>query len=314
MEIRIISLKDSSRYESMQKLCKNPPHNLAKDFQFSIFDAISPSSPHFEGLRAKHYDKNRLKESDWVYCKRGAELEPNELGCYMSHFLLWQECVSKNTPIVICEDDIELKENFKEAVMKCLKSPFDLVRLHAEYWGYRGGTFQKVLPRIENEPLYMTSKENLSMASRFKRFLRKDCFKLYQILRRCYYPLSMFEKESFLDEHFYMSSLYLNSCACYYLTPNGAKILIEKSRYFTEPSDIFLSNSPKHKLPNIVYMPLCVKFGEASLQTTICLPKHFKKVFPYTPKRLIMPLINLVHRLRAYHCFKSAFEKHRKHK
>ncbi|WP_104761357.1 glycosyltransferase family 25 protein [Helicobacter cetorum] len=312
MEVRIISLKSSPRYEKMQELCKNPPHNLAKDFQFNIFEAISPSSSCFENLKSKHYHKNYLKESDWVYCKRGAELEPNELGCYMSHFLLWQECVNKNTPIIICEDDIIFEESFKQAIRECEQSPFDLVRLHAEYWGYRGGTFQKVLPRIENEPLYMNAKESLNVTNSIKRFLRKDCFKLYQILRRCYYPLSMFEKEMFLSEHFYMSSLYFNSSACYYLTPKGAKTLIEKSRYFCEPLDIFLSNTFKHQLANVVYVPLCVRFNEMSLVTTIVLSKKIKKVFPYAPKRLIMPIINLMHRLQAYRQSKKTFEKYRK--
>lgn len=31
-----------------------------------------------------------------------------ELGCYASHYLMWQKCVEINEPIIILEDDIKI--------------------------------------------------------------------------------------------------------------------------------------------------------------------------------------------------------------
>lgn len=36
---------------------------------------------------------------------RGKSLSKGQLGCYASHFLLWEECVKINAPIIIIEDD-----------------------------------------------------------------------------------------------------------------------------------------------------------------------------------------------------------------
>ncbi|GAA7279548.1 hypothetical protein HpM006_06930 [Helicobacter pylori] len=77
-----------------------------------------------------------MLKSDWFhsdYCYQ--ELLPREFGCYLSHYLLWKECVKTNQPVVILEDDTVLESNFMQALEDCLKSPFDFVRLYGHYWG-----------------------------------------------------------------------------------------------------------------------------------------------------------------------------------
>ncbi|CCF80089.1 putative lipopolysaccharide biosynthesis protein [Helicobacter bizzozeronii CCUG 35545] len=35
-----------------------------------------------------------------------------ELGCYASHYSLWQKCIQLHEPIAILEDDVHLKPHF----------------------------------------------------------------------------------------------------------------------------------------------------------------------------------------------------------
>ncbi|BCI99777.1 glycosyltransferase family 25 protein [Helicobacter pylori] len=103
---------------------------------FQIFDAISPKHEDFEKFVQELYDAQSMLKSDWFhsdYCYQ--ELLPREFGCYLSHYLLWKECVKTNQPIVILEDDVTLESNFMQALEDCLKSPFDFVRLYGHYWG-----------------------------------------------------------------------------------------------------------------------------------------------------------------------------------
>ncbi len=39
-----------------------------------------------------------------------------ELGCFASHYALWQYCLCHNTPICVLEDDIEIESSFFEAL------------------------------------------------------------------------------------------------------------------------------------------------------------------------------------------------------
>ena len=46
----------------------------------------------------------------------GFELTPNELGCFLSHKKSWQECVDKNIPTIVFEDDFFLLPHFEKAI------------------------------------------------------------------------------------------------------------------------------------------------------------------------------------------------------
>lgn len=47
--------------------------------------------------------------------RRGYTLTGGELGCYASHYLLWERCISEDKPLLIFEDDVALNENFLTA-------------------------------------------------------------------------------------------------------------------------------------------------------------------------------------------------------
>ncbi|MFP6141526.1 glycosyltransferase family 25 protein [Helicobacter pylori] len=136
ISVYIISLKESQRRLDTEKLVLESNEKFKGRCVFQIFDAISPKHEDFEKFVQELYDAQSMLKSDWFhsdYCYQ--ELLPQEFGCYLSHYLLWKECVKTNQPVVILEDDAMLESNFIQALEDCLKSPFDFVRLYGHYWG-----------------------------------------------------------------------------------------------------------------------------------------------------------------------------------
>ncbi|GHP40974.1 hypothetical protein VN0220_07940 [Helicobacter pylori] len=136
IQVYIISLKESQRRLDTEKLVLESNEKFKGRCVFQIFDAISPKHQDFEKFVQELYDAQSMLKSDWFhsdYCYQ--ELLPQEFGCYLSHYLLWKECVKINQPVVILEDDVALESNFMQALEDCLKSPFDFVRLYGHYWG-----------------------------------------------------------------------------------------------------------------------------------------------------------------------------------
>ncbi|WRG77518.1 glycosyltransferase family 25 protein [Helicobacter pylori] len=135
-QVYIISLKEGQRRLDTEKLVSESNEKFKGRCVFQIFDAISPKHEDFEKFVQELYDAQSMLKSDWFhsdYCYQ--ELLPQEFGCYLSHYLLWKECVKLNQPVVILEDDVALEPNFMQALEDCLKSPFDFVRLYGHYWG-----------------------------------------------------------------------------------------------------------------------------------------------------------------------------------
>ncbi len=136
IQVYIISLKESQRRLDTEKLVLESNEKFKGRCVFQIFDAISPKHEDFEKFVQELYDAQSMLKSDWFhsdYCC--GELLPQEFGCYLSHYLLWKECVKTDQPVVILEDDAVLESNFMQALEDCLKSPFDFVRLYGHYWG-----------------------------------------------------------------------------------------------------------------------------------------------------------------------------------
>ncbi|MCE2572621.1 glycosyltransferase family 25 protein [Motilimonas eburnea] len=64
---------------------------------------------------------------------RGRKLSAGQLGCFASHYLLWQECVTKQQSIIVLEDDaIVDDERFKAFYQVCDQFPTHMgfIRLH----------------------------------------------------------------------------------------------------------------------------------------------------------------------------------------
>lgn len=48
------------------------------------------------------------------FYRKGRNLSLGELGCFASHYSLWQKCVELETPIIILEDDVLILDNFRD--------------------------------------------------------------------------------------------------------------------------------------------------------------------------------------------------------
>ncbi len=150
ISVYIISLKESQRRLDTEKLVLESNEKFKGRCVFQIFDAISPKHEDFEKFVQELYDAQSMLKSDWFHSDwcRG-ELLPQEFGCYLSHYLLWKECVKLNQPVVILEDDVALESNFMQALEDCLKSPFDFVKLFGWYWNFHK-TNLRTLPLERN--------------------------------------------------------------------------------------------------------------------------------------------------------------------
>lgn len=75
-----------------------------------FFEAVNGYQPH--PLFAKVAQAKRL-------ARKGRPFRPGEMGCWASHYLLWQHCVDSGQPMVVLEDDVTLAPDL-DAVLKAV--------------------------------------------------------------------------------------------------------------------------------------------------------------------------------------------------
>lgn len=98
MKICVISLKRSpERRENIKKQLDD----LGLDFEF--FDAVDGRAQPPHPLFAKYDYFKRL----WL--TNGRMPSKGEMGCYASHYLIWQECVASGESSLVIEDDSYVK-------------------------------------------------------------------------------------------------------------------------------------------------------------------------------------------------------------
>lgn len=114
MKIVVVNLERSvDRRRSMEELLAREG---VKGAFFPAIDGRGADHPLFARV------DQRLAEM-----RRGFQLNRGEIGCFASHYLLWEQAVSENEPVLILEDDIAVVPGFAEAV--------DLVERHVEARG-----------------------------------------------------------------------------------------------------------------------------------------------------------------------------------
>ncbi|WP_313276045.1 glycosyltransferase family 25 protein [Stenotrophomonas sp.] len=106
------------RRESMQRQA------VSLGLTLEFFEAVNGRQPH--PLFA-HVDEGRR------VANKGRPFKPGELGCWASHYLLWQRCVQRGEPIIVLEDDIQLSPRFVDLLQALPQLPAQVgyFRLHA---------------------------------------------------------------------------------------------------------------------------------------------------------------------------------------
>ncbi len=76
--------------------------------RYELFSAV-------DAARGDHEAVSRYNEKESLR-RFGAPLSPGEIGCFASHYLLWQRCVAVQEPMIILEDDVQVSPGFRDAV------------------------------------------------------------------------------------------------------------------------------------------------------------------------------------------------------
>jgi glycosyl transferase family 25 len=94
---------------------------------FDFFDAVNG----FNGLppRLEHYPDDLHRT---IF--RSRPLTPGEKGCYASHYLLWEKCVSLNEPILILEDDFLPTQYFSDvlAILNDVHKKYEYIKVEPQ--------------------------------------------------------------------------------------------------------------------------------------------------------------------------------------
>lgn len=64
---------------------------------------------------------------------KGRPFKPGEIGCWASHYLLWQRCLESGKPMIVLEDDVVIDPGLQGLVRSLPQLPegIDYFRLHA---------------------------------------------------------------------------------------------------------------------------------------------------------------------------------------
>jgi glycosyl transferase, family 25 len=100
----------------------------------SQFEAMGLKATRFEavdGTAGYHFLFDRYDdERSWR--SKGRRFSPGQLGCYASHFLIWQECARKSLPVIVLEDDAIIEPAIFKAFLESSGSfpdHFECIRL-----------------------------------------------------------------------------------------------------------------------------------------------------------------------------------------
>jgi len=71
--------------------------------------------PAIDGRAEEHLQFTNYRDEFCLEAWR-RPLTPGEIGCFASHYLLWQRCVERNEPMIVMEDDVDISPRFVEAI------------------------------------------------------------------------------------------------------------------------------------------------------------------------------------------------------
>ena len=101
MKTFVISLEEShERRKRVEKLL------LEQGVTFLFFDAVNIKTTKIE--QYPHYNAVKTLQ------KKGYKLTNPEIGCYLSHYKAWQNCIELNEPIFVLEDNIKICTDLTE--------------------------------------------------------------------------------------------------------------------------------------------------------------------------------------------------------
>ena len=118
--------------------------NKDKVLSWSFFDAFDA-----KGMGLTYSDLNRMgfdTNQTWKDPMDKQHLSVGGIGCFISHFRLWEICIELNNPIMILEDDVIIEDEFSyQNIIGLLDEGYNLL-----YPGYAEmGSAKPIEGRIE---------------------------------------------------------------------------------------------------------------------------------------------------------------------
>ena len=114
-----------------------------------FFKAINGKENPNHPLFQRYNEKKRLNV-------KGYPLTLNQLGCYASHYSMWEKCVELDSPIIVLEDDAKFKDNFLDVLdfINSEKNTFEFFWLQPD----RLKNKRKLVADFEHFSVYQFSK------------------------------------------------------------------------------------------------------------------------------------------------------------
>ncbi|MFT5716031.1 MAG: glycosyl transferase family 25 [Oleiphilaceae bacterium] len=173
--------------------------------QFKAINVEYQISPAIDGRHSKHpilemYD-DALSQA--YRCK---SLSKGQLGCYASHYLLWEKCVELNKPIIIIEDDVVFdKQHFIEFynLAPKLNPKYECIRLFSNH---RRTVSVQNIEKINNLTINRSSKGHMRGMGYF--LTPSGAKKFLQHSKRWYMAVDI-----------YMDRFWINGVEPYGVTP-----------------------------------------------------------------------------------------------
>ena len=113
MKTIVINLPD--RKDRMQTFNANNPN-----LEYEVFSAVEGYKINYAKLLSEGFDTDH----NWIDPILNTPLTKGEVGCFLSHWHIWNKCIEKNEPIIVLEDDAILTDKFDVEEISKLKYDF----------------------------------------------------------------------------------------------------------------------------------------------------------------------------------------------
>ena len=118
MKTLVINLKDRS--DRLTLFSKENPN-----LKFEVFSAVDGTKVEYAKLLEQGFDVNH----DWIDPIESTPLTKGEVGCFLSHWSIWQKCIEKNEKVLVLEDDARVTNNFNLNEIDALSESYDFLYL-----------------------------------------------------------------------------------------------------------------------------------------------------------------------------------------
>ena len=118
MKTLVINLKDRS--DRLTLFSKENPN-----LKFEVLPAVDGTKIEYAKLLEQGFDVNH----DWIDPIENTPLTKGEVGCFLSHWSIWQKCIEKNEKVLVLEDDARVTNDFNLNEIDALSEIYDFLYL-----------------------------------------------------------------------------------------------------------------------------------------------------------------------------------------